>query len=600
MRDESAGRGQSDAGTELAVTPLQPSETLARRFGEEILDGDEFHALSHAGRPLATLRWNRREATLRAIPTAELDGGLAADRVEYAAAVLEFAARRVAERGRLLDVSDPLPERLLDPIADQLPAAPTRENPIVGGPFSLGSLSGEIRHLGAADAYKPDRYQVALRWPEGDRPILLSFPGAESPVHRRAVRVSPHQTVLVVGLDETTTELAGYLRGLGLDVAVAEQSTVARRDRIDELTERGFLVRDAADSASLIDALAGRAPVRLIVEGYCSDTILDADHGLETEAKAREAANRATVIAIRQRFGCPVLYKDQAPESRLFDAPARRLLTGAGLGGTEPTATGYRFLSPNDSALLSAILPVLAPETDPIAGLGAADGSVEISVDLLLPTAAPYGARNRHSPDDVAVKVARGAERRLLAALDDLDPRLKERLRPIEDPEVRRQRPRALAVHQRFGPWNVHAALDVEIRATRPDGSPIGAADYRELLTRAGDVRLVDFDDLGLEQEQILALDGVQLQNVAFQKLGKIHHFRATGVALPLSDRAFKVILLVPQGSGGYLNHLEAALALTDLAGDDAPMLKRLAEEAVDLPRIDDRLADTFPARGRS
>ncbi len=592
MRDESTGRDQSHAGSTLRVTPVASSYLLARLFGEQPVDGDEYLALSRDGKQVATLRLNTREATLRAAPADGPDGEA------YAAAVLEYAVRQVAESGHLLDIDDPIPERLLDPVADQLASPPTRDAPIVRGRFLLGSLAGEIAHLGAAETYKPDRYQVRLDRSDGGHPILLSFPGAESPCHRRVIRVAPHQTALVVGLDETTTELAGYLRALGLDVVVAEQGAVARRDRIDELTERGFAVLDARDSTGLVDALATGAPVTLIVEGYCSDSVLDADQGLESEAKALEAANRAAVAAVQERFGCPVLFKDRPAEATLFDAPARRFLSGVLLDGAATSRARFRFLTPTESALASAIVPVLAGRSSATNGLGAGDGTVEINVDVLLPTTVPYGARNRHSPDDVAIKVARGAERRFLASLEDLDPHLKDRLRPIEDHELRRERTHALAIHERFGPWNVHSVLDVEIRAAGADGAPIRASAYREILARSGDVRLLHFDDLGLEREQILALDGVQLQNVAFQKLGKIHHYRATGVVLPLSDRAFKVILLVPQGSGGYLNRLEAALALTGLAGTDAPLIKRLAEEAVDLPRIDARLADTFPARG--
>lgn len=593
MSDEATGRDQSRS-SELVVNPLGLDAELARLFGEEFVDGDACFSLSRDGEQIAITRLNAREATLRAVPAAEF----AVDSAAYAAAVLEYAARRVDATGRLLDVDDPLPERLLDPVADQLAARPTRDNPIVRGPFALGSLAGEIAHVGAAEVYKPDRYQVTLRRADGATPIFLSFPSAESPCHQRSVRVAPYAAVLVIGLDETTTELAGYLRGIGLDVLVAEHGGVARRDRIEELTDRGFGVLDARDADSLASHLSDRAPVKLIVEGYCSDSTLDPEEKLESEAKAIEAANRATVLALRERFGCPVLFKGQAPDADLFDAAARRLLRGTLLDSEPGARTGFHFLSPADSALLTATLPVLATRSSTTAALGARDGSVEINVDVLLPTAVPYGARNRHSADDVAVKVARGAERRFLRYLDQLDSGLKERLRPIEDPDLRRQRSHAIAIHQRFGPWNVHSVLDVEIRAVGADGRPISASAYREILARTGDVRLVEFDDLGLEREQLLALDGTELQNVAFQKLGKIHHYRPTGVVVPLSDWAFKVILLVPQVSGGYLNRLEAALALTGVAGDDASLIKRLAEEAVDLPRIDARLADTFPPRG--
>src|SRR5260370_17687776 len=115
------------------------------------------------------------------------------------------------------------------------------------------------------------------------------------------------------------------------------------------------------------------------------------------------------------------------------------------------------------------------------------------------------------------------------------------------------------------------------------------------MFYRQGAVCLIDFDDLGLDRDELLALDGTQLQNVAFQKLGKIHHYRPTGVVVPVSDWAFKVLLLVPQISGGFLNRLEAALALTGSGGTDAALIKRPAEEALYLPRINAPLAHTFP-----
>ncbi|HUX86437.1 MAG TPA: pyruvate, phosphate dikinase, partial [Chloroflexota bacterium] len=507
-----------------------------------------------------------------------------------------YAVQQVSQSGRLLDVSDPLPERLLDPIADQVLAMPTRESPIVRGPFSLGSLSGTAAYLGAVEGFKPGRFQVKLDGSGSDGPIFLSFPGAESPFHRRALRVAPYRSVLVIGLDETTTAIAGFLRELGFDVLAAENGAVARRDRIEELKERGFSVFDSRDVGALKNLLAEQAPVTLIVEGYCSDSVLDPEEKLESEAKALEAANRDAVVQLHEQLGAGIFFKDQAAGAVLFDAPAHRFLEGR-LRDDTYSVSGIRFPSPTDAALIDAILPVLGSEPGTAAGRANRVGSVEINVDVLLPTTVPYGARNRHSADDVAVKVARGAERRLLALLDQLDPDLQARLRPIEDAALRQQRPRALAIHQRFGPWNVHTVLDVEIRAVNEAGAPLRAARYKESLARAGDIRLIDFDDLGLDRDQILALDGTQFQNVVFQKLGKMHHYRTTGVVVPLNDWAFKVILLVPQVSGGFLNRLEAALAMTRLAGNDVLLIRRLAEEAVDLPRIDARIADTFPTR---
>ncbi|HEY8885544.1 MAG TPA: hypothetical protein VIO35_09555, partial [Chloroflexota bacterium] len=492
------------------------------------------------------------------------------------------------------------PDRLLDPLADQLPRPTTRDNPMVTGPFELGPLAGTIAQLGAAELYKPDCFQAMLSGSDGERPILLSFASAESPVHQRRVRVAPAAAVLIVGLDETTTELAGYLRAIGLVVTVAENGAVTRRDRRDELTERGFTVWDTREVGELGDRLAAGPALSCILEGYSSDTVLDPEEMPESQARSLESANRAAVLALRERFGCPVLFKDHPDEGQLFDAPARRFLRGALFEEGSGPATDYYFLSAADSALVSALLPVLAPTVASVASLGAQDDSVEVSVDALLPTTIPYGARNRHSPDDVVVKVARGAERQLLAALDRLAPDLTRRLRPNADPALQAQRSRALAIHQRFGPWNAHCTLDVEIRGTGPDGAPLQIAAYQECLRRAGDVRLLEFDALGLDREQVLALDGSQLQNVAFQKLGKIHHFRPTAVVVPLSDWAFKVILLVPQVSAGYASRLEAVLALSGIAGDDAAAIKRLAESALDLPRIDARLADTFGGAGNA
>src|SRR5205085_2050532 len=105
----------------------------------------------------ALLRLNLREATLRAVPA----WGEGAD-VEYAAAVLEYAVQHVGHSGKLLDVGDPRPERLIDPIADQLPSLPSRETSALRGQFSLGALPGELRHVGAAATYKPDRYQAKI------------------------------------------------------------------------------------------------------------------------------------------------------------------------------------------------------------------------------------------------------------------------------------------------------------------------------------------------------------------------------------------------------------------------------------------------------
>jgi pyruvate,orthophosphate dikinase len=599
--------------TALEVSPLAADAALAERLGEAFAAEDECFALRRNGVPLALVRLNQPEGTLRSAPAADAspDGG--GDYLAYAAAVVEYAASQVAATGRLLNLRDPQPHRLLDPIADQLATRPTREQPIVQGRFALGGLVGTISHLGAAEGFKPSTYQVELTEPIG-RPLLISFPAAESVFHQRRLRVAPRATVAIVGLDETTTELAGYLRSAGLNVIAAEQPGMARRDRLGELTERGFPVQNAADPAALASFLDDNGPVKLILEGYASDTVLNPEERPEIEARAAEQANRVTVLALQARFGCPVLFKAQTADARLYDAAATRLLQpesyehpgvealaeASGLAPAKASTPGdhaaYFVATPVESAILAAILPALAPNTQhptPNTLAGA-----ELTIDLLLPTAVPYGARNRHSPDDVAVKVARGMERRLLALLAQLDPNLPEHICAVDDPDLRQQRPRALAVHQRFGPWNVHTVVEIEVRATGPDGAPLRAATYKASLAQHGAIRLIDFDDLGLDRDELLALDGTELQNVAFQKLGKIHHFRPTGVVVPLSDRAFKVILLVPQISGGYLNRLEAALALSGVAGTNAERIARLAEAALDLPRIDARVGDTFPVRG--
>src|SRR5579883_590234 len=134
MRDELADRGHAQTNSALTVVPLEASVAVARLFGEQFIDGDAVFSLRRDSDQIATIRLNVREATLRALPAT----------------------------GLLLDVSDPLPERLLDPIADQLLVTPTQDNPIVHGPFSLGALVGTITHVGASEAYKPDLYQVKL------------------------------------------------------------------------------------------------------------------------------------------------------------------------------------------------------------------------------------------------------------------------------------------------------------------------------------------------------------------------------------------------------------------------------------------------------
>src|SRR5215211_7016551 len=483
------------------------------------------------------------------------------DRSLYYRLVLEHAHSRAVAVGRLLDVHDADPDRLMDFLTarDWQPLDDGRAGRVA--PLAVEgaetTLEGTIRLLGADGLLKPRFYQAVLEGPEGAS--CMTVPERRSWVGSMPLRAAPLRTVLLVGLDEQNVELARGLRRLGLQVFLAQRAGANRREVFLDLHDQGFPVFEVESAEDLGEALRAHGSPDLVVRGFSSDTVMtpegDVQKGSELDAADADLAEALS-----------------PHEPVTFDRISADLLRAA----------GPSLLPLPEASALEFLLPVLDGAGD--------EGSVEAAFDLTLPTTDPYGETNRHSTDDVNFKSAPGLEREILDTLQDLDPAFPSRFVAVENPAV--ERSRTLAVRQQLGPWTVHLAGVMSVRARKADGGYLQAEEYEQRLRQAGDVRVLPLPEDGDGSVRTL-LDGTYLQNIVFSKLRVIHSYRPAAVVVPLTDEAFQVIFVVPQVSYGVVGRLRTVLAASGLAGVER--VRHLADEALDIPRIDARVRWSFP-----
>ncbi|MCA1688001.1 MAG: pyruvate, phosphate dikinase [Actinobacteria bacterium] len=388
----------------------------------------------------------------------------------------------------------------------------------------------------------------------------MTLPERGSWVGPMPLRVAPLRTVLLVGLDEQNVELAGGLRRLGLQVLLAQQVGAERREVFLDLHDQGFPVFEVEDAEGLSGALGDHGKPDLVVRGFSSDTALTPEGDVQ-KGSALDAADADLASAM------------SADEPVAFDQISADLLRAA----------GPSLLALPEAAALEFLLPVLD---------GAEEEGVETAFDLTLPTTVPYGEKNRHSTDDVSFKAAPGLERDVLEVLEGLDPHFPSRFGAVKNPATGGSQ--TLNVRQQLGPWMVHLAGVMTVRASKADGGYLQADVYEERLKEAGDVRVLPLPEGGEDSVRTL-LDGTYLQNIVFSKLRAIHSYRPAAVVVPLTDESFQVIFVVPQVSYGVVGRLRAVLAASGLAGEERRVVRRLADEALDIPRIDARVRRSFP-----
>lgn len=484
------------------------------------------------------------------------------DRSLYYRVVLKHVHDRALDTGRILDVHDADPDRLFEFLTERSwrpldDGRAGRESSLtIGEPEE--DLEGEIRFLGAEGLLRPRFYQAVLG--EGDGASCLTMPERRSWVGSLPTRVAPLKTALLIGLGETNVELARGLRRLGLRVLLAQAMGAEDREVFTDLYDGGFPVFEVEGSEELRDALGPYGDPDIVIQGPGSDT--------ETtpEGDARE-----TTLEVKNRELADAL--EVYETLTLDDVPA------------DLRVTGPSTLPLPEAACLEFLLPVLESDTK--------QGGVEAGFELTLPTTVPFGQKNRHSTDDVSFKAARGLERDLIANLEKFDDELPSCLKDVTNAATGRSR--ALTVRQQLGPWTVHLAGVLSVRAQKAGGGYVQAEDYERLLRENGEVRVLPrpVDD---GDTQAL-LDGTYLQNIIFSKLGGVHIYRPAAVVAPLTDETFQVFFLAPQISYGVVGQLRAALAASGLAGENGDV-RRLADEALGLPRIDARVRYSFPDGG--
>src|SRR5215208_2907864 len=484
------------------------------------------------------------------------------DRSLYYRLVLGHAHSRAVAGGRILDLHDADPDWLMGFLTarDWQPLDGRAGRPAPLPVEDAGeALEGTICLLGADGLLKPRFYQVVLEGPGGAS--CMTVPERASWVGPMTLRVAPLRTILLVGLDETNVELARGLRGLGLRVLLAQQTGARRREVFLDLHDGGFPVFEVEDAGGLNEALRAHGAPDLAVLGFSSDTRLTPEGDVQ-EGSELDAADARLAAA-------------ESPDGPVaFDQVSGKVLR----------AGGPSLLTLPEAAVLDFLLPVLEGAGDELREEG-----VEAAFDLTLPTTVPYGERNRHSTDDITFRAASGMEAGVLTALADWDSTLPSRLRAVEG----LGRSRSLTVRAQIGPWTTHLAGAVTIRARKVDGAYLRAEEYEQLLKDVGDVRVIPLPE---EREGAVRtlLDGTYLQNIVFSKLRAIHSYRPAAVVAPLTDEAFQVFFVVPQISYGVVGRLRAVLAASGLAGEERDVVRKLADRALDIPRIDARVRHSF------
>src|SRR5215218_2618972 len=198
------------------------------------------------------------------------------DRSLYYRLVLGHAHSRAVAGGRLFDLYDADPDRLMGFLTarDWQPLEDGRAGRvaplIVEG---LGeTLEGTIHLLGADGLLKTRFYQGVLDGPGGAS--CMTVPERASWVGPMPLRVAPLRTVLLIGLDETNVELARGLRRLGMRVLLAQQAGARRREVFLDLHDGGYPVFEVEDADELSEALRSHGAPDLAVLGFSSATRL--------------------------------------------------------------------------------------------------------------------------------------------------------------------------------------------------------------------------------------------------------------------------------------------------------------------------------------
>ncbi len=525
------------------------STTAASRSGSDVL--------RHGNRSVASVV--ERGYVIEASPAPGFGMEDPGDRSLYYRVVLKHAHGRAIAVGRILDLYDADPDRLFEFLTDRSwrllddGRAGKESSLTVGGPDD--DLEGTIRLLGADGLLRPRFYQAVLG--EEDGASCLTLPERRSWVGSLPLRVAPLKTVLLIGLGETNVELARRLQRLGLRVLLAQAKGAKNREVFTDLYDSGFPVFEVEDPEALREALGPYGHPELVIQGPSSDT--------ETtpEGDGREAA------------------LDAKNRELADDLDAGETLVPDG-ADADLRVTGPSILPLPEAACLEFLLPVMEG--------GVQQGGVEADFELTLPTTVPFGQKNRHSTDDVSFKAARGLEREIVAELERIDDELPSRLKDVNNAAIGRSR--ALTVRQQLGPWTVHLAGVMSVRAEKDDGGYLQAEDYERRLRENGEVRVLPRP--ADEGDVQALLDGTYLQNIIFSKLGEIHIYRPAAVVAPLTDETFQVFFLATQISYGVVGRLRAALVASGLA-DENDDIRRLADEALGLPQIDTRVRHSFP-----
>ncbi|HEU4493298.1 MAG TPA: pyruvate, phosphate dikinase [Rubrobacteraceae bacterium] len=483
------------------------------------------------------------------------------DRSLYYRLVLEHAHSRAVAGGRLLDLYDADPDRLMGFLSTRewrpLQDGRAGRTALLTVEGAEATLEGTIHLLGADGLLKTRFYQAVLEGPGGTS--CMTVPERSSWVGPMPLRVAPLQSVLLVGLDETNVELARGLRTLGMRVLLAQQAGGRRREVFLDLHDGGYPVFEVEDADGLSKALREIGAPELVVLGFSSDTRLTPEGNVQ-EGSELDAADAELAAAAR------------SDEPLAFER----------ISGEALHAGGPSLLPLPEAAVLEFLLPVVEG-----AGEELQEEGVEAAFDLTLPTTVPYGEKNRHSTDDITFRAASGIEAGVLDALENLDPTLPSLLAPVESSR------RALSVRTQIGPWTVHLAGTVTIRARKTDGEYLRAEEYEQRLKEAGDVRVIPLPEKAGSVRTLL--DGTYLQNIVFSKLRAIHSYRPAAVVVPLTDESFQVFFVAPQISYGVVGRLRTVLAASGLAGEEQDAVRRVADEALDIPRIDARVRHSFP-----
>src|SRR5918998_5561703 len=221
------------------------------------------------------------------------------DRSLYYRLVLGYAHSRAVASGRLLDLHDADPDRLMGFLGarDWRPLEDGRAGRVA--PLSVegveATLEGTIHLLGADGLLKPRFYQAVLNGPGGAS--CMTVPERASWVGPMPLRVAPLRTVLLVGLDEQNVELARGLRRLGLQVLLAQTAGAERREVFLDLHDQGFPVFEVEDGEGLSEALEEHGRPDLVVWGFSSDTRLTPESDVQKE-NALDAANADLAAAV--------------------------------------------------------------------------------------------------------------------------------------------------------------------------------------------------------------------------------------------------------------------------------------------------------------